>query len=146
MSTLDIALVTGGRDFADDVAADRALDHVRLAAVWQGECPTGADFLARQWARDRGVPLRGFPADWVGFGKAAGPIRNRQMADLLFDEQRVGKTVAVLVFPGGRGTKSMATQAKARGLLIVHVDDTPALFAPGGALAEAGRRWAGSAN
>lgn len=41
----------------------------------------GADTLGEQYAHERGYALRRFPADWQQYGKAAGPIRNRQMAE-----------------------------------------------------------------
>ena len=41
----------------------------------------GADALGEQYAHERGYALRRFPADWQQYGKAAGPIRNRQMAE-----------------------------------------------------------------
>lgn len=43
-----------------------------------GEC-RGVDTFAAQWARDNNVPYKIFPADWRKFGRAAGPIRNKQM-------------------------------------------------------------------
>ena len=43
-----------------------------------GEC-RGIDTFAAQWARDNNVPYNVFPADWKKFGRAAGPIRNKQM-------------------------------------------------------------------
>jgi len=41
----------------------------------------GTDLLGEQYAADRGYPIKKFPADWGLHGKAAGPIRNRQMAE-----------------------------------------------------------------
>lgn len=40
----------------------------------------GVDQLGERYARLRGYPLKRFPADWQQYDKAAGPIRNRQMA------------------------------------------------------------------
>ena len=39
----------------------------------------GADLLAGQAAKELGLEVREFPADWKMYGKSAGPIRNRQM-------------------------------------------------------------------
>lgn len=47
--------------------------------IVQGGCPTGGDYLARQYARIKGYKLEEFSADWEKYGKAAGYIRNREM-------------------------------------------------------------------
>ena len=41
----------------------------------------GVDDQAIRWAEQHGVPVKQFPADWLNLGRAAGPIRNGQMAD-----------------------------------------------------------------
>lgn len=41
----------------------------------------GADYFAKLWACIREVKQTSFPADWNQFGRAAGPIRNKQMAN-----------------------------------------------------------------
>ena len=41
----------------------------------------GVDQLGEQWAKEHGVPVARFPANWDSFGKGAGYIRNKQMAD-----------------------------------------------------------------
>lgn len=41
----------------------------------------GVDKLGEQWAITNNVPVKEMPADWNRHGKAAGPIRNRQMAE-----------------------------------------------------------------
>lgn len=40
----------------------------------------GADTLGMEWASRNGLAVKGFPADWSTYGKAAGPIRNMEMA------------------------------------------------------------------
>lgn len=91
-------LVCGGRDYGyrynektnqkeryqpDIDRLYRTLDLVRQSTgrplvIIEGE-QRGADLLAREWAEDRGVEVRGFPADWETHKKAAGFIRNSQM-------------------------------------------------------------------
>ncbi len=97
-------LVYGGRDFRAKAVVYTALDRIHqaqgLTLVIEGGCPTGADAFARQWARDRGVPNRTFPADWRTYGKKAGPIRNAQMIS-------EGQPDRGLGFPGGSGTADM---------------------------------------
>lgn len=46
----------------------------------------GADTLAVNFAKTRGVPLIEMPADWDKHGKAAGYIRNIEMLELPFVE------------------------------------------------------------
>ncbi|BAQ18361.1 hypothetical protein GL4_2928 [Methyloceanibacter caenitepidi] len=75
---------------------------------------TGADALAGFWAIAVGVPILAFAADWNKHGRAAGPIRNKQMLD-------EGKPDLVIAFPGGRGTANMVRQARERGVEVVEV-------------------------
>lgn len=79
----------------------------------------GADFLARVFAKFVGLPFIEFPADWEKHGKAAGPIRNKQMLD-------EGRPDLVLAFraPNSRGTQNMIDQAKAAGVKTIVVDIT----------------------
>src|SRR5271154_2016118 len=41
----------------------------------------GVDLLGYKWAENNGIPIVKFPADWDKYGKAAGPKRNKQMAE-----------------------------------------------------------------
>lgn len=108
-------LVCGGRDYADQAMLFSALDMEAEAgpinAIIQGDCPTGADKLARMWAISRNEHLDRFPADWQAHGKAAGPIRNQQMID-------VGKPTKVFAFKGGRGTADMIRRARGAGIAV----------------------------
>lgn len=74
-----------------------------------GDC-TGADGLAKHWALLSGVEHEPHPADWTTHGKAAGPIRNREMlaagADL------------VVAFPGHNGTADMVRIAERAGVRV----------------------------
>ncbi len=47
----------------------------------------GVDQLGERWAEYYSIPVRKYPADWAKHGRAAGPIRNEEMAkdaDALF--------------------------------------------------------------
>ena len=66
----------------------RVFDHIELVSktikiteVVSGKCPTGVDKFGEEWAASKGIPVKPFPADWKKNGRAAGPIRNRQMAE-----------------------------------------------------------------
>ena len=103
-------LVCGGRDYIDASALWGALDKLRHEAAHDGMTviqggARGADQLAREWCVARLVPYLNFPADWIKYGKAAGPIRNQQMIDK-------GEPTLVLAFPGGPGTADMLFRAE----------------------------------
>lgn len=107
-------LVCGGCDYADAAAVGAALDRVHRArgvAVLIHGAARGADSLAADWARRRGIPAEAYPADWGTHGKAAGPKRNARML-------AEGRPDGVVAFPGGRGTADMCRQAKAAGVKV----------------------------
>ena len=47
----------------------------------------GADSLGEWYAEENGLKCTIFPADWGKYGKAAGPIRNRQMLEYALKEE-----------------------------------------------------------
>ena len=60
----------------------------------------GIDKLGELWAKHRGIPVKRMPADWDKHGKAAGAIRNREMA--------VYADGALILWDGeSRGSKNM---------------------------------------
>lgn len=88
---LRIAFVCGSRKFphAGRHHLWQALDDWRamlddeVAFAAHGDCKDGPDGWLRGWARARGVQPMALEALWGAHGKAAGPIRNAHMADLL---------------------------------------------------------------
>ncbi|MET2832653.1 SLOG family protein [Mesorhizobium shangrilense] len=93
-------LVCSGRDFVDRNWSFRELDRIDrdeagISMVIHG-CAQGADRLAGEWATDRGRSVRRISRRLETHGRAAGPIRHRQM----IDEGAPDLVVAVL---GGRG-------------------------------------------
>lgn len=79
----------------------------------------GADTMARQWAESRGIPVEPHPADWEKHGKAAGPIRNREMLK--------SKPHRVIAYHNSiatsKGTKDMVTIALKAGIPCVLVTE-----------------------
>ena len=106
-------LVCGGRDYDDWGRMCEVLDGVKMSVLIEG-CAAGADTLANRYAREHGIHIEHHPADWNKYGKAAGPIRNRQM---LVE----GKPDLVIAFPGGRGTANMVEQARNAGVPVQKV-------------------------
>jgi hypothetical protein len=41
----------------------------------------GVDSIGLWWAKQMGIPVKEFPADWDKYRRTAGPIRNKQMGD-----------------------------------------------------------------
>ena len=92
-------LVTGSRDWDDELAVNLALTDVAYQShidgrqaliVVHGSCKTGADAQASEWARwaesvdEARIRVREepHPADWNAYGRAAGPRRNAEMVAL----------------------------------------------------------------
>jgi hypothetical protein len=95
-----IVAVTGGRDGVAEALVDRTLttidEAMGISVLVHGDA-RGVDTQCAQWARDRGISVRPYPADWRKHGRGAGPIRNKLM---LTDSQ----CELLVVFPGGKGT------------------------------------------
>lgn len=110
-------IIAGGRNYQLAAEGFRLLDHLLRALpvteVVTGRA-TGIDASGERWARARGLPVKHFPADWKYHGKAAGPIRNQEMANY---------ADALAVFHGGRGTRDMRRKAEAAGLQVFDYRD-----------------------
>ena len=85
----------------------------KTIVVVHGMC-RGADRLAAAAAKMLGIHVEGYPADWERFGRAAGPIRNKQMLDTGIN--------LVLCFHNdmmnSKGTKNTMMQAMAYGIEV----------------------------
>ncbi|MDX5369230.1 MAG: DUF2493 domain-containing protein [Alphaproteobacteria bacterium] len=103
-------IIAGGRNYIlNDLGVallDRLRDEIPITAVVCG-CATGIDTSGAGWAWQRGIPIIFYRADWDTYGKAAGMIRNAQMA---------ANADACITFAGGAGTRNMRAQARAKGL------------------------------
>lgn len=108
MNTLPInILITGSRDWPYTGIVRRAIDIIRLRhpqspiVIMHGDCPTGADHQADEYARSLHLPIDAHPANWETYGRAAGPIRNREMVTLL--NVRTMPVCLAFVLDGSRG-------------------------------------------
>lgn len=93
-------LICGCRDLDKKTAeaAIRSFDMSRATEIVHGGA-RGVDAVAHDLFEGV-LPVRVFPPDWKAFGKAAGPIRNREMAAYA--------DVMLAVWDGkSRGTKNM---------------------------------------
>jgi hypothetical protein len=108
-------IIAGGRDVHLDHLDYALLDwihaEVPVTEVVSGTA-SGVDTCGEMWAIGQGIPVTRFSAPWETHGKAAGHIRNRQMAEY------VRGRGAVIVFPGGRGTDNMYRTACELGIPV----------------------------
>lgn len=79
-------IIAGGRDFNDYTLLTKVCNEAipRMAGdntpVIVSGGAAGADSLGEQYAQENGIAIERHPADWKKHGKAAGPIRNAEMA------------------------------------------------------------------
>ena len=110
-------IVAGSRTITDSSLVYDAIENSGLTVteLISGGC-RGVDSIGWEWALLRRIPTKTFFADWPKLGKAAGPTRNREMAEY------VGKEGAlILVHNGSRGSLSMLKEAQRVGMKIVEV-------------------------
>lgn len=107
-------LITGGRDFADQMLLYMALDRLHhkhiITLVIHGDA-RGADRLSGKWAVDRGIEVMACPPNWNRCRRGAGPVRNREMLALL--------PQLIVAFPGGTGTADMVCVARTPGFEVI---------------------------
>ena len=76
-------IIAGTRTFQDyDFLCERCdffFSETTPTAILCGEA-RGADELGKRYAKEHGIPVMSFPADWEKFGKSAGYRRNAEMA------------------------------------------------------------------
>lgn len=112
MNNLPKVIVAGSRTFNDyDLLKDN-LDalaaEIGQFVLISGGAP-GADTLGERWADEHNFTGQLIPAEWDKFGKSAGPIRNKKMADIA---DRL-----VLFWDGkSRGSKNMLQHARDKGI------------------------------
>jgi len=78
-------IIAGTRTIDPDIAYAECLKfRIRRlfpqTEVVSGCCP-GVDLAGEAYAAFYDIPVKRFPPDWVRYGRAAGPIRNRAMAE-----------------------------------------------------------------
>ena len=107
-------IIAGTRNFTDYAQlcsfADEVLAEAEDVEIVSGGA-SGAAALGERYARERGHGLKIFPAEWKKWGRAAGPIRNAQMADY---------ADALIAFWDGKsaGTRDMIRKAEEKGLQV----------------------------
>lgn len=108
-------IVAGGRNFDNYSLLSNKLDKILEKTYEDIEIVSGkakgADSLGERYAKDRGLKVAEFPADWNRYGKSAGYRRNSEMADYA--------THCVCFWDGiSRGTEHMINLAKNKNLKL----------------------------
>ena len=108
-------IITGGRDFNDYELLSKTMKDY-LASIEDDICVVcgqarGADTLGERYAKEHNHSIQYYPANWKRYGKAAGYIRNTEMAN---------NADALVAFWDGQslGTKHMIATAIQLGLSI----------------------------
>lgn len=104
-------IIAGSRHFNDYEKVVKIIrqSNFQITQVVSGGAK-GVDSLGEKWAgKDN---YKRFPANWTKYGKAAGPIRNQQMADY------ADALIAIYDSRTSKGTKDMIKRAKKSNLKI----------------------------
>ena len=121
-------IICGSREFNDYKKLCKVMDQLGIHSIANNDYVEiisghagGADMAGEKFATQYGYPLKVFPADWNTYGKAAGPIRNRQMAKYAAQADEG----IVVAFPIGssRGTRHMVDIADQYGLEVYVIEE-----------------------
>lgn len=117
-----IILITGSRDWADkEMIKSALLPYANKVLLIHGDC-RGADKISGEVAQELGFHVSASPANWSLHGRAAGPIRNREMVNQAKKFKQSGIPTIVLAFHDSlhlsKGTKNCVTLAEKAGLEI----------------------------
>lgn len=110
-------IIAGGRQFSDyellKAKCDLFLQQKRVthSIIIVSGTARGADSLGERYAHERGYAVEKYQADWEQHGKAAGPIRNVEMAE---------NADALIAFWDGQsvGTRNMIEVARRRNIPV----------------------------
>lgn len=120
-----VVIFTGSRALpllACEAQVNGALDDG--AWVFYGDCPTGLDEHVNSICKERmHERRRRFVADWGKHGRAAGPIRNKEMVQAAWGKAvELGCALWCIAYPMGasRGTRGCIKLAEELASVIVH--------------------------
>jgi len=108
-------IIAGPRDYNNYEDLLLAIEQItwEITEVVSGGA-RGVDTMGERWAKEHNIPIKRFDADWKGWGKKAGMIRNARMANY------VGKEGALLALydydKRSPGTTNMIEVATEKGL------------------------------
>lgn len=107
-------IIAGGREFNQyqllKLKCDKILSQMTDVIIISGGA-RGADKLGENYAKEKGYKCERYEADWDTYKKAAGPIRNEEMA-------KVGTHLIAFWDGKSTGTKNMIEVATSYGLKV----------------------------
>ena len=105
-------IIAGSRTVTDFDELQEAIKGIKwkIGVVLSGAAD-GADLLGERWAEENDVLLERYPADWKKFGKSAGFLRNKQMAEC-------AEALVALWDGKSKGTKHMIDLATEQNMLV----------------------------
>lgn len=123
-------LVCGSRNFNDYHFLQFMLDKIFIdydlcnynVELVSGHC-SGADELAEKYAQENNLNIKIFEAQWKHYGRAAGPRRNKEMIDYIYNFPSCNLVVA-FVSPESVGTLNTIRLAKKLQIPVIRVDYT----------------------
>lgn len=105
-------IIAGSRNIVDYEVVKEAIEESQftLKTIVSGGAK-GVDALGEKYADEMNIPLHIYFADWNTHGRAAGPIRNRKMAE--------NADALIAIWDGkSRGTKNMIETAQKLKLFV----------------------------
>ena len=109
-------IVAGSRSITDIEFVFDTLDNINME-ITEVVCgmAKGVDIIGKEWAETKGIPVKEFPAAWGTYGRAAGPIRNGQMAAY------ADRAIVIYRPEISKGSKNMIEQMKKCGKPVLEV-------------------------
>lgn len=107
-----VVMISGSRHWSDVEAIRAQIAQLPPGVLLiHGASATGADAIADRIARQLGIAVERFPAEWNRYGKRAALMRNQEMVD------RADRLIA---FPAAdsRGTTDAIARARKKGIPV----------------------------
>lgn len=108
-------IIAGSRTITDYQLIEQAVNEsgFDITEVVSGGAK-GIDALGTRWASKAGIPYVLLAASWLEHGKAAGPIRNQEMANYVGPDGAL-----ILIWDGkSKGSADMLKKARMKGLAV----------------------------
>ncbi len=119
-------IIAGSRTITDYNIVDSAMyeamcslhiSYEMISEIISGHA-RGVDRLGEQWAVKNYKKCSLFPADWNRYGKSAGYIRNRKMAEYVGNQKAETGVLIAVWDEKSKGTGMMIDIAKEKGLKV----------------------------